>query len=261
MSRSITIPAVAVTATLLLGATCGGQPQTIIAAPPQTTIVTSAPPPSSNTASSHMTLFYDSFDSVKSEWQQGGGIWERKTLDGYLVQKSDDPKYLNALYYVQTPKVLDGTVETLVRISYVRPTTLDPNNPADQELMRSLRYTMGAGLIFRMKDQQNYYMFRLAGEEGVVLGRMVRGEWNDICNARVREFLEGSRIGFRPDNWYRLKVDMYGSSITAYINDEPVCRYTDPSQDIGQVGVVTFKAPADFDYFRVTNRESESRSQ
>lgn len=251
MSRSLKISIAAVSATLLLGASCGG-PQAVVAAPaPQT----------SNISSSHMTLFYDAFDSVKSEWQQSGGIWERKTLEGFLAQKSDDPKFLNALYYVQTPKVLDGTVETLVRISYVRPTTIDPNSAADQELIRALRYTMGAGLIFRMKDPQNYYMFRLAGEEGVVLGRMVHGEWNDICNARVREFLEGTRIGFRPDNWYRLKVDMYGPAITAYINDEPVCRYTDPSQDIGQVGVVTFKAPADFDYFRVTNHDSESRSQ
>ncbi|HEU4888340.1 MAG TPA: hypothetical protein VFV49_10660 [Thermoanaerobaculia bacterium] len=253
MSRLIRMSAVAVSATLLLGA--GGCPPQPVAAPAP------APQTSSTIASSPMTLFYDSFDSVKSEWQQGGGIWERKTLDGHLVQKSDDPKFLNALYYVQTPKVLDGTVETLVRISYVRPTTLDPNSPADQELIRSLRYTMGAGLIFRMKDPQNYYMFRLAGEEGVVLGRMVRGEWTDICNARVRDFLEGTRIGFRADNWYRLKVDMYGSALTAYINDEPVCRHTDPSQDIGQVGVVTFKAPADFDYFRVTNRQSELRSQ
>jgi len=253
MSRSITISTVAVCATLLMGATCGGQPQPVVAAP--------APQVSSNIASSRLTLFYDSFDSVKSEWQQGGGIWERKTVEGHLAQKSDDPKHLNALYYVQTPKVLDGTVETLVRISYVRPTTFDPNSPADQELIRALRYTMGAGLVFRMKDPQNYYMFRLAGEEGVVLGRMVAGEWTDICNARVREFLEGTRIGFRPDNWYRLKVDMYGPALTAYINDEPVCRHNDLSQDIGKVGVVTFKAPADFDYFRVTNRDTETRSQ
>lgn len=199
------------------------------------------------------TIYYDTFDFVKPEWQQVSGIWEVR--DGFLLQKSDDPRQLNTIRYLQTPRVSDATIETLVRINPSRP-TMWTDSPADRDLANNIRYIIGAGIIFRMRDQQNFYMFRLAGEEGAVLGRMVDGQWNntDLCNPRVRDFLEGSRIGFRQDNWYRLKVDAYANRIQVYINDEPVCSAVDNTFNLGQVGLVTFKTGADFDYLKVTDR-------
>jgi hypothetical protein len=228
-------------------------------AAPQTTITQSA----STSVVSARTLFYDPFNAVKGEWQQVSGIWETRTDTGYLMQKSDDPRQLNAIRYLQTPRIADATIETSVRINPTRPPQfLNGADPADADLMKALRYTMGAGIIFRMKDSRNYYMFRLAGEEGAVVGKMVDGEWFDLCNPRVRDFLTGSRIGFRADNWYRLRVDVEGQQITAYIDDEPVCRVTDKTFILGSAGVVTFKTPADFDYFKMTNnKETEIRTQ
>lgn len=210
------------------------------------------------------TLFYDNFTSVKGEWQQVSGIWETLTGgDGLLVQKSDDPRQLNAIRYVETPRTADATIETSVRVKPNRPVALT-DSEQDRDLMRNIRYIVGAGIIFRMKDQRNFYMFRLAGEEGAVLGRMVDGVWNekDLCNPRVRDFLDGSRIGFRSDNWYRLKVEAYGNRITTYIDDEPVCSVTDDTFSLGNFGLVTFKTAADFDNIKVTNRqETEIKTQ
>jgi hypothetical protein len=196
-------------------------------------------------------IFSDTFDTVKGEWQQVSGVWE--TRDGFLVQKSDDPRHLNSLRFILTPRSSDATIETSVRISPDRPAVLT-NSEADAELLRNIRFVIGAGIVFRMQDAQNFYMFRLAGEEGAVLGRMVGGQWNekDLCNPRVRDFLTGARIGFRADNWYRLKVEAYGNRITAYVNDEPVCSVTDDSFALGQTGLATFKTAADFDHITVS---------
>lgn len=195
------------------------------------------------------TIYYDSFGGVKAEWQQTGGIWE--VLDGWLIQRSDDPKQLNAIKYVQSPRISDATIETELRVRPFRPSQWT-DSAEDRDLMRNIRYIIGAGIVFRMKDRDNYYMFRLAGEEGAVLGKMVNGEWVDLANPRVRGMLRGDRIGFRADNVYRLKVECYGNSIKCYIDDEPVCTSFDGQFDLGQVGLVTFKTAADFDFVKVT---------
>ena len=217
---------------------------------------TAAPAPAPQTVAPETgtnVIYDDRFDSVKGEWQQVSGIWE--VLDGHLVQKTDDPRQLNAIRYIQTPRIADASIETEVRIRPDRPAQWT-SSQADEEMRRNIRFIIGAGIVFRMRDTNNFYMFRLAGEEGAVLGRMIDGQWNeeDLCNPRVRDFLEGSRIGFTADNWYRLKVEVYGNRITVFINDEPVCSATDNTFGIGNVGLVTFKTPADFDYIKVFNK-------
>ncbi|MCP4662711.1 MAG: hypothetical protein GY856_45540 [bacterium] len=207
------------------------------------------PPAAVDTARN--VIYYDNFDYAKGEWQQVSGFWE--TLDGHLIQKTDDPRQLNAIRYILTPRIADATIETEVRVRPDRPEQWT-SSAADEALARNIRFIIGAGIIFRMQNPDNYYMFRLAGEEGAVLGRMIDGQWNeqDLCNPRVRDFLEGSRIGFRADNWYRLKVEAYANRLIVYINDEPVCSAVDNTFSVGGVGLVTFKTAADFDYIKVT---------
>lgn len=194
------------------------------------------------------TTFFDSFADVKPEWQQFSGIWE--VFDGWLVQRTDAAKASNAIRYVQKPRIADAVLETDVRVKPYRPAQWT-DSAEDKELARSIRSVIGAGLVFRMKDRENFYMFRLAGEEGAVLGKMVDGVWTDLKNPRVRDFLQGERIGFRPDNTYRLRVECYGTSIKCFINDEPVCTAQDSSFDIGHFGLVTFKTGAEFDFIKV----------
>lgn len=227
----------------------------------QTTKIVAAPVMEGGATTSPKTIYYDSFNTVKSEWQGVTGIWETRTDIGHRMQKNEDPSHLNAITYLQTTRINDATLETLVRVNPDHARYMNANVPLDADKINTLRYIMGAGVVFRMQDSQNYYMFRLAGEEGAVVGKMVNGEWFDLCNPRVRGILEGARIGFRGDNWYRLRVDVYGHRIVASINDEPVCDVQDGTFSIGQVGLVTFKTAADFDYFQVTNKEIEVRTQ
>ncbi len=193
-------------------------------------------------------IFNDDFDYGKPEWQQVGGFWE--TSDGIARQKTDDPRSLNAIRYVKTPRISDAVIDTEVRVRPYWPAQFTESD-ADQQLKHNIRYVVGAGIIFRMKDPDNFYMFRLAGEEGAVLGKMVGGEWIDLKNPRVRDFLEGYRLGFR-DVTYRLRVEVHANRIRCYINDEPVVNTIDSEFTLGHVGLVTFKSAAEFEYLKVT---------
>ncbi|MBF0566797.1 MAG: hypothetical protein HQK89_16345 [Nitrospirae bacterium] len=137
----------------------------------------------------------------------------------------------------------DGIIETKARMGY------DASMYVSQ---KDYMLYVGTGIVFRLVDENNYYMFRLAGEEGVVLGKMVDGNWTDLKNPRRVDFLEGGRI--RTNTWYSLKVSVHGNTIKCYINDNPVINTQDSTFSIGKFGVTTFKTMADFEYLRVTER-------
>jgi hypothetical protein len=203
------------------------------------------------------TIFYDNFDTRKNEWQQVRGNW-KIDADGFFVQHSADPRHINSIVYVDHPQAANCTIETFVRVKPDLPATLT-DSVQDQNLLRNVRYIIGAGIIFRYKDQDNFYMFRLAGEEGAVLGKMVDGVWVDLSNPRSADYLQ-ERIKFSESNWYRLKVDAYGDRIVCYINDSVVVSKTDTTFSLGNFGLCTFKSKADFDYMKVYDK-TEIESQ
>ncbi len=202
------------------------------------------------TVSGVVTVFYDNFDVRKNEWQQIRGNW-KFDANGFLLQQSADPRHINSIIYVDHPQVANATIETFVRINPDLPATIT-GSQQDQQMLNNVRYVIGAGIVFRMKDQDNFYMFRLAGEEGAVLGKMVNGEWIDLANPRSADFLP-ERVKFSGSNWYRLKVKAYGNSINCYINDSAVASATDTTFSLGRFALCTFKTRADFDYIKVEN--------
>ncbi len=195
------------------------------------------------------TVFYDNFDFRKNEWQQVRGNW-RFHSNGFLVQSSADPRHINSVIYINHPQVADSTIETFVRIRPDLPAYIT-GNMQDQRLLNDVRYIIGAGIIFRMQNQDNFYMFRLAGEEGAVLGKLIGGEWVDIANPRSADYLR-ERVKFSRNNWYHLKVRVYGSRITCYINGSAVVNVVDNTLTLGRVGLCTFKTRADFDFIRIS---------
>jgi hypothetical protein len=194
------------------------------------------------------TVFYDNFDFRKNEWQQIRGNW--RYYNGFLVQDSADPRHINSVIFVDHPQVADATIETFIRIRPDLPRYVT-GSVQDQRLLNDVRYIIGAGIIFRMQDQNNFYMFRLAGEEGAVLGKLVNGEWVDIANPRSADYLR-DRIKFSRNNWYRLKVRVYGNRITCFINDSAVVNAVDHTFTLGRVGLCTFKTRSDFDFIRIS---------
>ncbi len=235
-------------AVLFVVSFCGGKSVAVAPAPTaeavQTSVITAGP----------KTIFFDNFNDRKNEWQQISGNWI-VALQGFMVQKASDPRMLNCLMYVSHPQAANCTLETYVRIVPDLPAVIT-DSPADQEMVRNVRYIIGAGIIFRMKDQNNYYMFRLAGEEGAVLGKMVDGVWVDIDNPRSLDFLP-ERVRFSQDNWYELKVDCYGDNIICSINDSVVVNKSDTQFSLGRFGLCTFKTRADFDYFKVYDKTQQ----
>jgi len=211
--------------------------------PPETIVTTQETGPK--------TIFRDNFNERKNEWQQLTGIW-KLGQNGFFMQTSADPRHLNAIIYVDHPQVADGTYETYLRVVPDLPSTLTASEQ-DQKLLYNVRYIIGGGIVFRMQDRNNFYMFRLAGEEGAVLGKMVNGQWVDLANPRSANFLT-DRVKFSGNNWYRLKVDAYGNSIKCYINDSVVASVMDNTFTLGRFGLVTFKTRADFDFMSVTDK-------
>lgn len=208
---------------------------------------------------SNKTIIFDDFSEPqrinRNMWVSNGNrhwIWQGKTseapgcIDGCLKQNNEYQDAGNLIMYIQTPRFSNGTIETKLRIDFDQSVAPKPQEKND------LRYYIGAGIVFNMQDKDNFYMFRLAGEEGCVLGKMVANEWHDLANPRRQNFLEGGRI--KPMNWYTLKVRIIGNNFQCYVNDSPVIDYTDYGQEFGEpftlghVGLVAFKCFADFEY-------------
>lgn len=216
-------------------------------------------PAAASPSASTNTIFFDEFDpdasALRNVWRSNGRahwVWQGKTSalpgceNGCLKQNSEAETALNAIMYVATPQMSNATIKTKTRIKY------DHSVAPTQEELGRLRRFIGTGIVFRMVDEDNYYMFRLAGEEGCVLGKMVNNNWIDLANPRRLNFLEGGRI--KPNNWYRLKVKVSGNNIQCFINDSPVINFTDPDPTftIGHFGLCTFKCFGDFEYIEVT---------
>jgi hypothetical protein len=202
-------------------------------------------------------IFTDSFSPTaidqRNLWQNNGkGTWMvqgpisslQGCEDGCLSQNSEDPRALNAIEYVMTPGISDGAIETNLRYNYELSVAETP------ERLSNLKSFTGAGIVFRMVDVNNYYMFRLAGEEGAVLGKMVNGNWTDLGNPRRVDFMDGGKI--RPKSWYKLKVIARGNNIQAFVNDNPIISTTDSTFTVGKFGLTTFKTVADFENIKVT---------
>lgn len=219
--------------------------------PPEPEVITTPETIVTTQETGPKTIFRDNFDNRKNEWQQITGVW-KLGQNGFFMQTSSDPRHLNAIIYVDHPQVADGTYETYVRVVPDLPATITASEQ-DQKLLYNVRYIIGAGIIFRMRDKDNFYMFRLAGEEGAVLGKMEGGQWKDLANPRSTNYLT-SRVKFSGNNWYRLKVDAYGGNIKCYINDSVVASVNDSTFTLGKFGLVTFKTRADFDFIAATDK-------
>lgn len=207
-------------------------------------------------ASAMKTIFSDDFatnqDINRNLWKSNGKahwVWQKKTSpdagcdDGCLKQNSEDERALNAVMYVSTPQMSNGTIETKARINY------DLSVYNTPERLKQLKEMIGVGIVFRMVDENNFYMFRLAGEEGCVLGKMVDNNWTDLANPRRLDFLEGGRI--KPSVWYKLKVEVIGGTIQCFINDSPVINLYDAQFSVGRFGLASFKCFGDFEYINV----------
>ena len=105
-----------------------------------------------------------------------------------------------------------------------------------------------AGLVFRLKDANNYYIVRAnALEDNYRLYRVVAGK---------RQQFAGANVKVASGDWHQLRVECIGNKITCYYDDEKKIESTDDTfKAPGKVGLWT-KADSVtyFDDLRVTAR-------
>jgi len=211
------------------------------AAPPAPP-VPPAPPPS---GASVKVIFEDDFSSYNAQWRQIRGHWAVEK--GNMMQLRDDAREANALTYVDNVTISDAEIRTLVTTGAALP-QYTTNTPEDVDLARTKRFISGAGLIFRFQDDRNYYMFRLAGEEGAVFGKMKDGQWEDLENPRAADF---AGVRLREGTQYELRVRVQGNRVQAWVNDRAVVNRVDTDFATGKIGLVAFRAQAAFAAIRV----------
>jgi serine/threonine protein kinase len=93
-------------------------------------------------------------------------------------------------------------------------------------------------VLWRVQDSSNYYRFTVTsdGQAGIV--KRVAGEDIPLTTTTLSEWDDSQRL-------HRLKVEMVGAEIVAYVDDELVLRDSDTSlPDPGGVGLVAFREGA-----------------
>ena len=101
-----------------------------------------------------------------------------------------------------------------------------------------------AGICVRVLDADNFYMIGVRSNDGKVgLRRFTDGGSN-----LVQSEFEGGTTGVK----YRLRVDVVGSTISAYLDGAPMFSASDTTHASGGIGLCTVRASASFDNVQVS---------
>jgi hypothetical protein len=200
------------------------------------------------------TLFHDAFMQGLGKWNPMTCCWQVMGYDvGKLLrQKSADAKLINTKVLISERNFEDCTIETKVRFGAFKHSSI-PQEKVDR---------LGAGLILGYRDDNNFYIFRLAGEDKVVLGVIANGEWKPLG---VRNDGKPVRRPKHPlvDNledspWIVLKavISNGGHKIVGYVDGDPQVESDMPDSPaiMGGVGFTTFNSMADFAYMTITGK-------
>ena len=177
------------------------------------------------------SVIMEEFENENSDWHAADGEWARRPSGvGFVyVQTSTDRIY--------PVSILRGKMYSGVDVS-VR------FRPLSGEIDAS------GGLIFRARDDQNYYVVRANSlEDNFRLYQVVEGRRRMIKSTRV----EPPAI----KKWHTLRVVALGDHIQAFLNDELLIDHHDSTYARGHVGLWT-KADAvtEFDDFTVKGMAS-----
>jgi hypothetical protein len=101
-----------------------------------------------------------------------------------------------------------------------------------------------AGLCVRVKDAANFYLIGVRSNDGKLgLRRYAEGGTNLVQS----DFDEG-----KTGDWYHLKVEAIGSTLSAYLDGTMMFSETDDTHASGGIALCTVRASASFDNVRVT---------
>lgn len=203
-------------------------------------------PPMPPQTTAERVLLRESFEQYSPYWRQVRGHWA--VTSGRLLQTRDEARELNTVLFYDPLIIADAEITAVASLLNDVPQFLTAE---DADLLRTRRQIGGAGLVFRYQDENNFYLFRLAGEDGVVLGKVVDGVWQELANPRAADF-----AGLRLYNAaaYPLRVRVTGRRIQCWIGNRAVASVEDDSFSTGRVGLSTFRSKAAFTSIRIVER-------
>ncbi len=98
-----------------------------------------------------------------------------------------------------------------------------------------------AGVLARYGDPSNYVYISLRRSNTVTLRKLQNGIITQLGSAALT---------VTPNAWYTLRLDAVGPKLRAYVNGWLILEATDPQPTSGRVGLVGYRAAADYDDFR-----------
>jgi hypothetical protein len=203
-------------------------------------------PPMPPKTSAERVLLREYFEQYSPYWRQVRGHWA--VTSGRLLQTRDDARELNTVLFYDPLIIVDAEITAVAAMLNDVPQFLTAE---DADLLRTRRQVGGAGIVFRYQDENNFYLFRLAGEDGVVLGKIVDGNWYELSNPRAADF---AGLGLRSQASYPLRVRVVGHRIQCWIGNRAVANLEDGSFGTGRIGLTTFRSKAAFTSLRVVER-------
>ncbi len=167
-------------------------------------------------------LFSDDFEDGNSTgWTSNGGTWNVAADDTkILVQKANTTGLITA-----GDTWTDYVYEAKVRV---------PISNAN------------AGLVFRVLDNKNFYMYRLnVANQKLELYKSVDGV---MTNVSSKTFTTAAK------QWYTLKVIVQGNTVKGFVDGERTMEWTNPVTELtaGKIGFRTTSVDAAFDQVVVT---------
>lgn len=90
----------------------------------------------------------------------------------------------------------------------------------------------GGGVVWRYKDENNYYICRFNPlESNYRVYKVERGR-------RIQ--LQSAQVSTKAGTWYRVRVVMVGNRMTCFLNDKPMLQVTDDTfAEAGRIGLWT----------------------
>ncbi|MFK4343553.1 MULTISPECIES: family 16 glycoside hydrolase [unclassified Paenibacillus] len=104
----------------------------------------------------------------------------------------------------------------------------------------------------RYTDSNNFYAASLYNKKGGAL------EIRKKVNGSMKTLATNNKYKLDTNTWYRVKLELSGSEIKMYVNDQLELTATDSSLASGAIGLVTSKAVAQFDNVIVSGASTEA---
>ncbi|MFC1610966.1 family 16 glycoside hydrolase, partial [Myxococcota bacterium] len=153
--------------------------------------------------------FYDDFqdgEDTNPRWERWSGTWTVEAGEYHQSESAD-----NRFSVAGNPAWTDYFVSVDVRLSG--------------------QGTQGSGLMFRVVDPNNLYLFEVnAGTDDVTLWRCAGGAWQSVATGTAPQALA---VG----TWYSLRVEAEGASLRTFVDSTLVAQADDATHATGRIGL------------------------